>query len=433
MATRSYHVDNIQFFTKQALQWASFFNSACCFHSQEHQKDPYSKFDVLIAAGVKEELINHRSSTTFATLETFLKEHPNEWVPGFLSYDLKNEIEDLSTSKPNLQETPLSYFFIPKHFILIKDDRIEIKSDDPAQLFKEISLTTLVVSQLEFDGEIKTDMNKETYTAVFNELINHIHQGNIYEINLCLEFYAEEAKLDPLHAFWQLSMISPTPFSCYFKQRDQYIISASPERFLARRRDLLISQPIKGTAPRGKTSSEDALLIRDLQLNKKEISENIMIVDLVRNDLTKSAAPATVEVKELMGVYSFKQVHQLISTISCRERDGLTLTQSIKNTFPAGSMTGAPKISAMRLIDDYELTRRGIYAGAVGYFAADGDYDFNVVIRSLSYNAKNKRLSFHVGSAITAEASASQEYQECLWKAQAILDLLKPDSKNENA
>jgi para-aminobenzoate synthetase component I len=428
MTTSSYHVDNIQFFTKQALQWASFFNSACCFHSQGYQKgDPYSKFDVLIAAGVKEELVNHENGITFATLETFLKEHPNEWIPGFLSYDLKNEIEDLSTSKPNLQGTPLSYFFIPRHFILIKGDQIEIRSDDPAHLFKEITTTTLIASKLEFDSEIKTEMNEEIYTAVFNKLINHIHQGNIYEINLCLEFYAEEVKLDPLHAFWQLSMISPTPFSCYFKQHDQYIISASPERFLARRRDLLISQPIKGTAPRGRTSSEDALLIRDLQLNKKEISENIMIVDLVRNDLTKSAAPATVEVKELMGVYSFRQVHQLISTISCRERDGLPLIESIRNTFPAGSMTGAPKISAMRLIDNYELTRRGIYAGSVGYFAPDGDYDFNVVIRSLNYNAKSNRLSFHVGSAVTAEASASQEYQECLWKAQAILDLLKPD------
>jgi len=427
MAASSYHVDNIQFFTKQALQWASFFNSACCFHSQGNQNDPYSKFDVLIAAGIKDELFNRESGVTFATLETFLKEHPDEWIPGFLSYDLKNEIEDLSTSKPNLQETPLSYFFLPKHVILIKGDQIEIKSDDPSQLFKEITTTTLVDGKLEFDGKIKTEMNKETYKTVFNQLIKHIHQGNIYEINLCLEFYAEEAKLDPLRAFWQLSKISPTPFSCYFKQHDHYIISASPERFLARRRNLLISQPIKGTAPRGKTSSEDALLIRDLQLNKKEISENIMIVDLVRNDLTKSATPATVEVKELMGVYSFRQVHQLISTISCRERDGLPVTQSIKNTFPAGSMTGAPKISAMRLIDDYELTRRGIYAGSVGYFAADGDYDFNVVIRSISYNAKSKRLSFHVGSAITAEADASQEYQECLWKAQAILELLKPD------
>lgn len=433
MATSSHHVDNIKLFTKQALQWASFFNSACCFHSQGYKKDPYSRFDVLIAAGVKEELINNGSDATFSKLERFLEEHADECIPGFLSYDLKNEIEDLSTSKPNLQETPLSYFFIPKHLILIKGDKIEIKSEAPAQLFKEIISTIFIDSKLEFNGEIKTEMNKETYTSVFNKLIKHIHQGNIYEINLCLEFYAEKAKLDPLKAFWQLSMISPTPFSCYFKQGDHFVISASPERFLAKRDDLLISQPIKGTAPRGKTPLEDALLIRDLQLNKKEVSENIMIVDLVRNDLTKSAAPATVEVKELMGAYSFKQVHQLISTISCREREGLALTQTIKNTFPAGSMTGAPKISAMKLIDNYEFTRRGLYAGSIGYFAADGDYDFNVVIRSLCYNAKSKRLSFHVGSAITAEANASQEYQECLWKAQAILDLLKPDYKNENA
>lgn len=425
MATAYYYFDNIKLFTKQALQWASFFNSACCFHSQGNQNDPYGKFDVMIAAGSQEELITNEKDITFSKVETFLKEHPHEWIPGFFSYDLKNELEDLHTSEPNLQETPLAYFFRPKHILFIKDNKLEIRSDNPELLFKEITSVKLILDKLEFGGIIRAKMSRERYGEIFDKLKSHIYQGDIYEINLCQEFYAEEVNIDTLQAFWQLSTISPTPFSCYFKQNDHYIISASPERFLARRKNLLISQPIKGTAPRGKTSLEDARLIQDLRMNKKEISENIMIVDLVRNDLTRSASPTTVKVKELMGIYSFEQVHQLISTVICEEKEGLGPTQSIRNTFPAGSMTGAPKINAMKLIDSYETSRRGIYAGSIGYFAEDGDYDFNVVIRSLCYNAKNKRLSFHVGSAITSEANASQEYQECLWKAQAILDLLK--------
>ncbi|WP_134089325.1 anthranilate synthase component I family protein [Olivibacter sp. XZL3] len=423
MPSVDYQIDPSHF-TKKALQWASLFNTACGLLSNGRAHDPYSKFDALIAAGTAAEFTGE-TSANFQALQAFLNAHQGSWIPGFLAYDLKNEIETLNTSHPSEQQTPNAYFFVPKHLILIKGDRLTIESDTPTDIiYEQIVNTALPEKPFVFHGKIEAKMAKENYIAAFQQLQRHIHQGDIYEVNLCQEFFAEDVALNPIEAYYRLSDISPTPFSAYFKAKEHHIISASPERFLAKRDRLLISQPIKGTAPRGKTKEEDSRLLNKLKADKKEISENIMIVDLVRNDLTKSAEPASVNVAELMGVYTFKQVHQLISTITAREKDQLELTESIKNTFPAGSMTGAPKVNAMRLIDQYESSGRGIYAGSIGYFAPDGDYDFNVVIRTLLYNTNRKRLSFHVGGAITAEANALNEYQECLLKASAILQLL---------
>jgi len=419
-----YRLDDIQLFIKQALQWASLFNSACCFHSQGHINDPYHAIDVLIAAGADTELKIDDEGQAFAQIQRFLTDHPQHFIPGFLTYDLKNEIEDLETKHPNEQGIPVAYFFIPQHVIQINDNQVTIQSNDPSKAYQEIISSDISTTLVNFQGTLKAKMTKEAYDIAFHHLHAHIHRGDIYEINLCQEFFAEQAQLNPLAAYWQLSAISPTPFSCYFKAHENYILSASPERFLAKRRQTLISQPIKGTAPRGKTPEEDALYRRQLLEDQKEISENVMIVDLVRNDLTRCAQPRSVRVKELMGLYSFQQVHQLISTIIAQEKDGMAPIDTIKALFPAGSMTGAPKISAMKLADQYEFSRRGLYAGSMGYFAENGDYDFNVVIRTLLYNTHKKRLSFHVGGAITATAEAEKEYAECLLKAQAIMQLL---------
>lgn len=186
----------------------------------------------------------------------------------------------------------------------------------------------------------------------------------------------------------------------------------------------MISQPIKGTAKRSADQAEDDLAKYQLRHNPKELSENVMIVDLVRNDLTKSAQKGSVKVEELFGIYSFKQVHQMISTVVCQAADHLSVTDIIRNTFPMGSMTGAPKIKSMELIEKHERTKRGIYSGSIGYFSANGDFDFNVVIRTLLYDAESNYLSFQVGSAITIDADAEQEYAECMLKAQAIIQLL---------
>ncbi len=242
--------------------------------------------------------------------------------------------------------------------------------------------------------------------------------------NFCQEFFAEDTVIDPLAVFLKLNEISPNPFAAFFKWKGNYVLCASPERFLAKRGEKLISQPIKGTAKRGVDDAEDEAIKQELRNHTKEQQENVMIVDLVRNDLTRSAKQGTVKTEELFGIYTFNQVHQMISTVVCELEDGISAIQAIKNSFPMGSMTGAPKISAMQLMEQYEHSRRGVYSGAIGYFCPDDDFDFNVVIRSLLYNQNKKYLSFQTGSAITYHADAEKEYEECLLKAQAILEAL---------
>ena len=253
----------------------------------------------------------------------------------------------------------------------------------------------------------------------------HIRYGDIYEINYCQEFFAEDVVLDPLELYFRLNEFSGTPFSCYYKDGSRHLACGSPERFLKKEGNQLISQPIKGTKPRGKNKVLDMQMKEALQSSAKEQSENVMIVDLVRNDLSKTAEKGSVKVDELCGVYSFKNMHQMISTISSKLKKEVHFIDAIKECFPMGSMTGAPKIRSMELIEKYEKTKRGLYSGAVGYIDPVGDFDFNVVIRSILYNECNAYLSFIVGGAITDKSNPIEEYEECLLKAKPILMTLE--------
>ena len=408
-------------FKNQALQWASSFDVFCSLNSNNF-KDPYSKFDTLIAVGVKDELIA-RSGKAFSQLEEFRKKNTG-WITGLLGYDLKNEIEDLNSENIDHLQFPDLYFFTPLHLIIIKNNEIEIVSDDPQKIWKCINGQGLRPQVYLLPINIQHRFNKGEYIAAVNHIKEHISRGDIYVTNFCQEFFAEDAAIDPLSVFLSLSAVSPNPFSSFFKCYTNYILCASPERFLAKRGNKLISQPIKGTAGRGKTPSEDASIINDLRSHRKELQENVMIVDLVRNDLTRSARQGTVKTEELFAVYSFKQVHQMISTVTSELADGVSPVQAIKNSFPMGSMTGAPKVSAMQLMEQYERSKRGAYSGAIGYFSPDGDFDFNVVIRTLLYNQADQYLSFQAGSAITYHADAEREYDECLLKVKAIMEVL---------
>ena len=271
---------------------------------------------------------------------------------------------------------------------------------------------------------LQSRFSKQQYLNAVNEIKAHIVRGDIYVTNFCQEFFAENAAIDPIDIFFKLNKLSPNPFASFFKWKDHYVLGASPERFLAKRGDELISQPIKGTAKRGLTDAEDEAIKRELRNNTKEQQENVMVVDLVRNDLTRSAKQGTVKTEKLFDIHSFRQVHQMVSTVTCKLREGISPVDAIKNTFPMGSMTGAPKVSAMLLMEQYERSKRGLYSGAIGYFDANNDFDFNVVIRSLLYNASGKYLSFHAGSAITYHAHPENEYEECLLKARAIMEVL---------
>ncbi|MEC7262982.1 MAG: anthranilate synthase component I family protein, partial [Bacteroidota bacterium] len=273
--------------------------------------------------------------------------------------------------------------------------------------------------------KIKMRIHKDTYFEKANSFLQHIHRGDIYEANFCQEFYAENSTIDPIAVYQKLNAISEPPFAVFMKLQERYLMCASPERYLKKMGQMVISQPIKGTAPRGKTKSEDLKFKTDLEHDEKEKAENIMIVDLVRNDLSKSALQGSVKVEELCKVHSYKQVHQMISTIISTVSKEKNPIELIKETFPMGSMTGAPKLSAMQIIENLEETKRGLYSGAVGYFDPNGDFDFNVVIRSILYNEANKYVSFSVGSAITSKSDPEKEYRECLLKAKAMRKVLE--------
>ena len=268
-------------------------------------------------------------------------------------------------------------------------------------------------------------IHKDAYFEKVNRLLGHIHRGDVYEANFCQEFYAKETILDPWETYYRLNHISKPPFASFMRIGEQYLMCASPERYLKKIGQKVISQPIKGTARRGQNPEEDESLKMALAQDEKERAENIMITDLVRNDLSKSALKGSVDVEELCKVYSYTQVHQMISTVVSQIPKEKNAVELIKETFPMGSMTGAPKISAMKIIESLEETKRGLYSGAVGYFAPNGDFDFNVVIRSILYDASKKYVSFSVGSAITSKSNPEKEYQECLLKAKAMRSVLE--------
>lgn len=354
----------------------------------------------------------------------------NNWKIGFVSYDYKNNIEQLTSKGIDDIGFPEEFFFTPQ--LIIEFSKLELQISYNNQFYNETDLVLLLSSfnlQQPKDKEnasikILPRITKDEYLKCVSKLKEHIQQGDIYEINYCQEFYAHQVQLNPIDTYFKLNKKSPTPFSCFVKFNDKYLLCASPERFMSKTGNKLISQPIKGTIKRGVTIAEDEVLKHQLKNDPKERSENIMIVDLVRNDLAKIAKRNSVKVYELCAIYTFPQVHQMISTISAELKKEVDFKQIIHALFPMGSMTGAPKIRAMELIEQYETSKRGLYSGTVGFIKPNGDFDFNVVIRSVLYNASSKNLSYFVGGAITSLSVPEKEYEECLLKAKAINEVL---------
>ncbi|HKC69562.1 MAG TPA: anthranilate synthase component I family protein [Bacteroidia bacterium] len=279
-------------------------------------------------------------------------------------------------------------------------------------------------------GAIYCRLSKQKYIEQINKLLVHIKRGDIYEINYCIEFFCEDAVINPQQVFKTLNELTEAPFAQLLKAEDDYIICASPERFIQKKGHTLISQPMKGTARRSAEATKDLKIKTALQHSLKEQTENVMALDVARNDLSQVATKGSVVVTELFGVHTFKNVHQMLSTVSCNLKENTTLNDIIKATFPPASMTGAPKLKAIELIKKYELSLRGIYSGTLGFINENGDFDFCVVIRTIIYNEKIKRLSFHVGSAITAQCNPEEEWNECLLKAETLFKALGTDIKD---
>ena len=427
----SFRLDDITGFKSSLLLWAKQFTEVVWLDSNDN-KDQYGTYDSLLAVDALTSLTTDYQNA-FDDLRAY-QESANDWLFGYLSYDLKNDIEDLASENTDSLDFADLSFFQPKKLITIHGNSAEfiylnmVSEEIEADFNEIISSNYLNEAPNPFtDSPVKISMRifKDHYFQQVNEMLKKIHRGDIYEANFCQEFFAENTSIDPEKTYQKLNSISKTPFAAYLRMQENYLLSASPERYLKKMGEKVISQPIKGTARRSADIKEDEALKHSLGQDIKERSENIMIVDLVRNDLSKSALKGSVQVTELCKIYTFKQVHQMISTIEARVSKDKSAVELLRETFPMGSMTGAPKVSAMKIIEELEASKRGLYSGAVGYFTPEGDFDFNVVIRSILYNAKEKYVSFSVGSAITAKASPENEYQECLLKAKAMREVLE--------
>ncbi len=413
-------------FKKQLLDWSDQFREVVFMDSNDYPQK-FSSYDAILAVDAFT-LIQTDYHNAFEDLQQY-QQTTKDWLFGYLSYDLKNDSEDLQSNNFDGLAFPDLFFFQPKKLFFLKGNQLTIRYLNLCDDEVETDFDTITTS-VGFDYitkaavEVQARISKESYIEKVNALLGYVHRGDIYEANFCMEFFADNTTINPLEKFGKLNAISQTPFAVYFKNNKQYLLSATPERYLRKEGATLISQPIKGTAKRFSDSKEDEIAKLNLASDPKERAENIMITDLVRNDLSRTAQKGTVQVQELCGIYSFQQVHQMISTITSKLDNKHSLIDVLKLTFPMGSMTGAPKISAMKIIEELEATKRGLYSGAIGYFSPDGDFDFNVVIRSILYNQENKYVSFSVGSAITSLSNPEYEYEECLLKAKAMHEVL---------
>jgi para-aminobenzoate synthetase component 1 len=413
-------------FKQQLVAWGQQFREITFLESNLFS-DEFSSYDCVMAVdaftSVKTDYHNAFEDLKLYQLTT------KDWLFGYLSYDLKNDVEQLQSNNHDGLHFPDLFFFQPKKIVLVKGKQLEFQylnlcNDEVEEDFEQIINWVLDKDTAVSAVEVHQRIEKPSYLKKVAKLLEHIHQGDIYEANFCMEFFAENAIINPLEKFLKLNAISQAPFTVFFKNNKQFLLSASPERYLKKEGENLVSQPIKGTAKRFLDPLEDEKSKNDLAQDPKERTENIMITDLVRNDLSRTAKKATVKVKELCRIYSFLQVHQMISTITSKIDPQYSAVDALKTTFPMGSMTGAPKLSAMKIIEALEESKRGLYSGAVGYFTPSGDFDFNVVIRSILYNRENQYVSFSVGSAITSLSIPEKEYDECLLKAKAMLEVL---------
>lgn len=360
-------------------------------------------------------------------LDKFVSENKGDYIFGFMSYDLKNQIEDLTSNNLDRIGFPCFYFFIPQLLVKIDDSNgFEYLIGEKSQSNDKLVLEFLGEESNDSRNAVKLDesLNKAEYLERIQLLKEHIQKGDIYEVTYCQEFFSENAKINPVATYFKLNSKTNAPFSSYIQFGEKHLMSGSPERFINRIGDKIMSQPIKGTARRSVDEQEDNQIKKELLENPKERSENVMIVDLVRNDLSKIASKNSVEVEELFGVYTFNTVHQLISTISANIKQEVTFGDIIRALFPMGSMTGAPKIKAMELIEKYETFKRGLFSGTVGYIKPNGDFDFNVIIRSILYNEETNQLTCPVGGAITIQSDPEKEYEECLLKVEALKAVL---------
>lgn len=416
-SSRSFPVQDPEAFKNQMLNWIKKFNIFCWLDNHGYSFQPH-RYEWVAGAGATDHITAERDD--FETIDSFVR--PGCWTFGHISYEQGVRWLGIKTAKKDPVRFPLFYFFKPVHVVVFKDGRVTIGSPDPEHTYRQIleAEGSLLTNQT---IEIRQRLTRDQYLKKIEVLQAHIQRGDCYEINFCQEFFGE-AEIDPVRLYHDLSGASPNPFGGFYRVNDSYLLCASPERFMYRQGDKIYSQPMKGTSARYGDQAKDEASRRELQESDKERSENVMVVDLVRNDLSRFCEDGTVKVEELFGIYSFPRVHQMVSTVTGKLQSNVYLSHIIKCAFPMGSMTGAPKKRVVELIEKYEPTARGIFSGTVGYIDPTGDFDFNVVIRSIMYNQAHKYLSYQVGSGITFYSEREKEWEECLLKGGAIKKVL---------
>jgi len=355
------------------------------------------KFDRLLGAGIHREFIGSTESD-FQELKKWLS-ISNDFAFGHFTYDVKDLLESLGSNHRPRVAFPMFRFFIPQHVAILNEGEWKIHSHNPLPI--PIVNKALNVSI----GTIQSRFAKEDYLSNVQAILRHIQLGDIYETNFCIEHFAEKSSIDPPLLFEQMLVNTKAPFSCRVAHGGRHLLCASPERFMAKVGSRVFSQPMKGT-------------------NRRQ-PDNATAMEALRNDLSKFAKRGSVKVDELCEVYPFAHVNQMVSTVSCELREDAHPLDMLLGAFPMGSMTGAPKLRAMQLMEDYEGFGRGLFSGAVGYFTPDLDFDFNVVIRSILYDEQTGNLSFPTGSAITINSDPRREWEECQLKAEAMRRLLK--------
>jgi para-aminobenzoate synthetase component I len=432
----SFDISNLDEFRNHLVAWASHFDVFTILDSNNdkpanQKNNKYSSFDLIAGIGLIDNC--DISSPPFSSLKKFV-DTTHDWKFGHFGYDLKEYTENIPSIHPDHIGFPILFFFRPQWVILCNNKTVELHYPDSTLEFeaKEVikNLTTAITQKQSYirNGRLKCRIEKEEYLSNVTQLQKRIYRGDIYEINYCIDFYGENYLFDPYSKFLILNSYSCAPFSAFYKYFDKFLLCSSPERYLKKTGSKIVSQPIKGTIARDIDELTDHELLKKLKENPKERAENIMTTDLVRNDLSRSAKTGTVLVEELCGVYSFAHVHQLITTIVYELDNKVHFIDSVQLSFPMGSMTGAPKINTLKLIDKYEKVNRGLFSGSVGYISPTGDFDFNVVIRSILYNHSTKYIDIFAGSAITAYSEPEKEFDECLLKIRSLLNVLEMKS-----
>ena len=418
-------LDNPNLFKVQILHWMNQFE-VCTFLDTHAYTSPYAAIDCIAAVHPISYISLEKVDP--AALNAFIQENKGSWIFAHFNYEYHNITK--SNNKTNLTGFPLAYLYTPAVTIELKEKRVTIESvhDNPQVIFDQIyalDFLSLGHPLPSTSTTINPLVHKADYIENIHKILALIRRGDFYEINYCQAFEAALTNVHPVNVYTNLTEVSPTPFACFYKNATDYLLCASPERYLQKKGSRLISQPIKGTIKRNiQNEIEDKLQLETLQNSSKDKSENVMVVDLVRNDLSRICEQGSVAVSELFGIYTYPQVHQMISTITGSVNDKVSFSEILDATFPMGSMTGAPKKSVMETIDLLEPTKRGLYSGTIGYINPTGDFDFNVVIRSIFYNSQSGKANYQVGGGITIYSDPEKEYEECLLKAAAIKKVL---------